>query len=93
MIEQVGAAERVRLRPENRRSPVSRLGGTLFLALFLIVIAEGAVGYLRRSPVMERYVAGTNAIAIQGTRPGLRRSPRTPWPGWAGPSGSTAASP
>jgi len=64
VIEQVGAAERIRPRPRNRRFPVSRLSGTVFLALFLIGIAEGAVGYLRRSPVMERQVAGTNAITI-----------------------------
>jgi hypothetical protein len=64
VIEQVGAAERIRPRPRNRRFPVSRLGGTVFLALFLIGIAEGAVGYLRRSPVMERQVAGTNATTI-----------------------------
>lgn len=64
MIQQVGAAERIRPRPEDRRSPVSRLTGTVFLALFMIGIADGAVGYLRRSPVMERHVAGTNAITI-----------------------------
>jgi hypothetical protein len=64
VIEQVGAAERTRPRPENRRSPVSRLSGTVFLALFIFGIAEGAVGYLRRSPVMERHVAGTNAITV-----------------------------
>jgi hypothetical protein len=64
VIEQVGAAERIRPRPQNRRFPVSRLGGTVFLALLLIGIAEGAVGYLRRSPVLERHVAGTNAITI-----------------------------
>ena len=64
MIEQVGAAERIRPRTEHCRSPVSRLSGTVFLALFMIGIAEGAVGYLRRSPVMERHVAGTNAITF-----------------------------
>jgi len=65
VIEEVGAAERIRLRPENRRYQVSsRLSGTVFLALFLIGIAEGAVGYLRRSPVIERHVQGTNAITI-----------------------------
>jgi hypothetical protein len=64
VIEQVGAAERIRPRPENRRSPVSRLSGAVFLALFMIGITEGAVAYLRRSPVTERHVAGTNAITI-----------------------------
>jgi hypothetical protein len=41
-----------------------RLSCTVFLALFLMGAAAGAVSYTRRSPVIERHIAGTNAIAI-----------------------------
>lgn len=58
------AAERFGLRPENRRYQLSRLSATVFLALFLTGIAEGAAQYTRRSPVIERHVAGTNAITV-----------------------------
>ena len=58
------AAGRIGLRPENPRYRLSRLSATVFLALFLTGIAEGAAQYTRRSPVLERHVAGTNAITI-----------------------------
>jgi len=46
VIEDVRVPERIRLRPENRRYQVSRLSGTVFLALFLTGLAGGAVGRL-----------------------------------------------
>ena len=58
------AAGRIGLRPENPRYRLSRLSATVFLALFLTGIAEGAAQYTRHSPVPERHVAGTNAITI-----------------------------
>jgi hypothetical protein len=36
----------------------------VFLALFLTGVAEGAVEYARRSPVIARHVAGSNAITL-----------------------------
>ena len=44
----VRAAERFGLRPENRRYQLSRLSATVFLALFLTGIAEGAAQHTRR---------------------------------------------
>src|SRR5262245_42832267 len=67
----------------------------VFLAWFLIGVTEGAVQYARRSPVIARHVAGTNAITInvvlaittaaavigiQARRPGWPgRRGRSPW--------------
>jgi hypothetical protein len=45
------AAERTGGRPGNLQYQFSRLSGTVFLTLFLIGVAEGAMNYARRSPV------------------------------------------
>ncbi len=58
------AAGRIGLRPENPDYQLSRLSGAVFAALFLIGVAEGAVGYASRSPVAERHVTGANAITV-----------------------------
>jgi hypothetical protein len=60
----VRAPERTGFRLENPRYPLSRLSVTVSAALFLTGIAAGAVEYTRRSPRIERHVAGTNAITI-----------------------------
>jgi hypothetical protein len=60
----VRAAERTGPRPKNPDYQLSRLSGMVFLALFLIGVAGGAVEYARRSPVIARHVAGSNAITI-----------------------------
>lgn len=43
---------------------LSRLGLTVLLAAFVAGIIEGSVSYAQRSSVVERHVAGTNAIAV-----------------------------
>jgi hypothetical protein len=43
---------------------VSRLTVPVLAAAFLLGLAKGAVAYSRRSPILERHVAGTNAITI-----------------------------
>lgn len=58
------APGRTGFRPDNPRYPLSRLSVTVFAALFLTGIAAGTVEYTRRSPRIERHVAGTNAITI-----------------------------
>jgi hypothetical protein len=55
---------RAGFRLKNPRYPPSRLSETVFAALFLAGIAGGAVEYARRSPRVERHVAGTNAITV-----------------------------
>jgi hypothetical protein len=53
-----------RLRSKNPGYRLSRLSGTVFPALFLIGVAEGATQYARRSSAIVRHVAGSNAITI-----------------------------
>lgn len=60
----MSAGERTRVRPKNPGYQLSRLTGTVFVALFLIGVAEGAAQYARRSPAIVRHVAGSNAITI-----------------------------
>jgi hypothetical protein len=48
-------------RPTRR---VSRLSVGVLGTAFLLGIAEGAVAYSHRSPVLERHVPGTNAIRV-----------------------------
>jgi hypothetical protein len=48
----------------TRQVRVSRMSVPVFAAAFLIGAVEGAVAYSGRSPVLERHVAGTNAITI-----------------------------
>jgi hypothetical protein len=55
---------RTGFRLENPRYPLSRLTLTVFAALFLAGIAEGAVEYAHRSPRMERHVPGTDASTV-----------------------------
>jgi hypothetical protein len=43
---------------------LSRFSVVIFATSFLIGIAEGAVAYARRSPVLEGRVPGTNAITV-----------------------------
>ncbi len=94
---------RTGFRLENPRYLLSRLTLTVFAALFLAGIAEGAVEYARRSPRIERHVPGTNAItihvllavaaaaaviSIQAPR-SRRPAPRGPSP-WAAPFSASA---
>ena len=58
------AAELVGQRTKDVRHRLSRLSTAVFLALFLIGIAGGAVEYARRSPAIARHIAGSNAITI-----------------------------
>ncbi len=51
-------------QPGISGSHLSRLSLLVFAALFLIGLAEGAVEYALRSPVIVRRVPGTNAITI-----------------------------
>lgn len=44
---------------------VSRLSVPILAAAFLIGVIKGAVAYSHRSPILERHIAGTNAITIQ----------------------------
>lgn len=92
-----------RLRSKNPGYRLSRLSGTVFLALFLIGVAEGAAQYARRTSAIVRHVAGSNAITIHvvlaiaaaaaviGIQAGRRRRPaqRGPSP-WAAPFSASA---
>ena len=51
-------------RPENAPYRISRLSATVFFALFLTGIAEGAGEYARRSPAIAKHIAGSNAITV-----------------------------
>jgi len=52
------------LADQHRANRLSRLSVAVFFAAFLIGIIEGAINYAHRSPVIERHVAGTNAITV-----------------------------
>jgi hypothetical protein len=52
------------LRAGSRRYRLSRVTVTVFALLFIIGIAEGAAGSIRRHPGIERHAAGTNAITV-----------------------------
>ena len=52
------------VRLENPRCRLSRVTATVFAVLLVTGIAEGAADYARRSPKIERHVAGTNAITL-----------------------------
>lgn len=58
------AAGHIDKQPGISPAHLSRLGLLVFAALFLIGLAEGAVEYAARSPVIARRVPGTNAITI-----------------------------
>jgi hypothetical protein len=60
----MSAAEHIGPRVENVPYPLSRLSAAVFVALFLIGVAVGGVQYARRSPVIGRHIAGSNAITI-----------------------------
>jgi hypothetical protein len=44
---------------------VSTLTVSVLAAAFAVGVAKGAVAYARRSPVLQRHVAGTNAIVVE----------------------------
>jgi hypothetical protein len=60
----VTAPGRGRVRLENPRYRLSRVTATVFAVLLVTGIAEGAAEYARRSPKIDRHVAGTNAITV-----------------------------
>jgi hypothetical protein len=60
----VRAAERSGPSPKNVPYQLSPRSCMVFLALFLIGVAEGAVEYAHRSKVIAQHVAGSNAITI-----------------------------
>jgi hypothetical protein len=102
----VTAPGRTGVRVENPRYRLSRVTATVFAVLLVAGIAEGAAQYARRSPAIERHVAGTNAITlhvlIAGAAAGAvltvqaRRSRQPAWQRgpspWAAPFSATAAS-
>jgi hypothetical protein len=102
----VTAPVRAGVRLENPRYRLSRVTVTVFAVLLVSGIAEGAADYARRSPTIERHVAGTNAIAfhvliavaaaaavvsIQARRSRQPARQRGPSP-WAAPFSVSAAS-
>jgi hypothetical protein len=94
------------VRLENPRYRLSRVTVTVFAVLLVAGIAEGAAEYARRSPKIERHVAGTNAITLHVliavaavaavVTVQARRSRRPAWQRgpspWAAPFSATAAS-
>jgi len=60
----VTAPERADVRLENTRYRLSRVTAAVFAVLLVAGVAEGAAQYARRSPTVERHVAGTNAITL-----------------------------
>jgi hypothetical protein len=91
---------------ENPRYRLSAATATVFAALLVAGIAEGAAAYANRSPRIEQHVAGTNAITVHvvlaavaaavvtGIQVRRARRParrRTPSP-WAAPFSATGAS-
>jgi hypothetical protein len=63
----ITAQRQADLGSQGHRGPrmrVSRLTVSVLAAAFLIGLAEGAVAYSHRSSILERHVAGTNAIPV-----------------------------
>lgn len=96
-------AERTGPRLKSPAYQLSRLSGMVFLALFFIGVAGGAVEYARRSPVIARHVAGSNAITIHvalgiaaaaaviGVQARRSRRPAQQWRSpWAAPFSASA---
>lgn len=61
-VRQADLARQGQYGPMTR---VSWLSVSVLAAAFLIGLAKGAAAYSHRSPVLERHIAGTNAIMIQ----------------------------
>jgi hypothetical protein len=60
----VSVLENRRVRLEHPRYRLSRVTATVFAAMLVTGIAEGAADYARRSSAIEQHVAGTNAIPV-----------------------------